>query len=284
MQPELNTINKILMSFYRISGVLAALSMYLFLACILLIPGISNAKGKILSLDLCSDWMLAKYASRSQVLALSPLIHQYHPDWIDKDWPVHDGSIEQILQLKPDLVITGEYNALILRTRLQELGIKVEALTLPKNLSQVNRYEEHFLALLGQPARNADQSWPQFVNTNDKHRPRLLLLGANGIGTGRETFEGDILQFSGWENYLQQNGYISLDLEKLVSDPPDAVLWVVPTSEALSNLFADHPALQKAIPKDHWLSTAPWKWQCPGPWTRDLVNELNALLPKAGKQ
>lgn len=33
-------------------------------------------------------------------------------------------------------------------------------------------------------------------------RKRLLLLGANGIGTGRGTFESGVMEHAGWTNYF----------------------------------------------------------------------------------
>jgi len=223
--------------------------------------------------------MLAKYASRSQILAMSPLIRQYPVDWVGQDWPTHNGNLEQILDLKPDLVITGEYNALMLRRRLQELGIRVEILALPKNLSQVKEYERRFLSLMGLAADKASKTIPQSnPDTHTTPSARLLLLGANGIGTGQQTFENDILQHAGWNNYLQDNGYINLDLEQIINDPPDAILWSAPSSVALSNLFAKHPVLKQAIPSRQWLSTEYWNWQCPGPWSWELVKQLQAWL------
>jgi len=236
---------------------------------------------RILSLDLCTDWMLVKFAKRSQVLALSPLVHQYPVDWMNSSWPTHDGSLEQILELKPDLVITGEYNALQLRQRLQELGVNVAILELPRNLDQVTQYEKHFLSLIGDSSKQIQEPVIPKTKANSYNmRPRLLLLGANGIGTGQQTFENDVIQHAGWANYLKAKGNVSLDLEKIVTDPPDAILWSGSPSRALSNLFAQHPLLKQTIPKDHWLTTEHWKWRCPGPWTWDLVKQLHDLLPQ----
>ncbi len=229
---------------------------------------------KVLSLDLCTDWILAKHASPSQVLALSPLMKQYPVDWVGQDWPTHNGSLEQILELKPDLVITGEYNALMLRRRLQELGVRVEILPLPKNLSQVSEYEQRLLSLIGKSKDKASK--PPRLKPSSHPKQKLLLLGANGIGTGRNTFENDLLQYAGWDNYLMDKGYINLDLEQIATNPPDAILWAAPSSAALSNLFAKHPVLKQAIPAKQWLKTDAWNWQCPGPWTWDLIGQLQA--------
>jgi len=249
-------------------------------AVLALLPsiGASSPATKILSLDLCSDWLLAKYADRSQVVALSPLLKQYPVEWIGDEWPIHNGSLEQILQLKPDLILSGEYNALILRQRLISLGFRVEVLTLPRTLPEVIEYEQRFLSLVGLPITQASQPPP---TTELSSQPaRLLLLGANGVGTGRQTFEHDVIQQAGWSNYLESDGYSSLDLEQLVTDPPDAVMWSAPKSPALANQFAKHPALHHAIPQEQWLSSSYWHWQCPGPWTWQLIEQLQEQRTK----
>jgi iron complex transport system substrate-binding protein len=234
------------------------------------------APQRIVSLDLCTDWMLARHVEPSQKVVLSPLHRQFPVAWMKEGWPVHDGTLEQVLQLKPDLVITGEYNALQLRRRLQALGVRVEVLPLPASLAEVRAYEERLLRLLGLPGKRAAVALP--VVAGGASRPRLLLLGANGIGTGRGTFEDGILEYAGWSNYLPETGYPRLDLERIVLDPPDAILWAAPGSQALANRFAEHPVLKRAVAPARWLSTDYWRWQCPGPWSWALVGELRQWL------
>jgi len=237
-------------------------------------PLFANSYKRIVSLDICSDWMLASYAERSQVAALSPLLVNYQVDWVQGTWPTHDGSIEKILELAPDLVITGEYNAVVLRGRLRELGINVEVLALPASLSALRDYMQHFLSLVGkhdEVPSLADLILP------DNNAPRLLLLGANGIGTGTETLEHEVLQRAGWRNYITSTGYGSLDLEQLIADPPDAVLWSAPVSPALANMFIEHPALQKVMRTKASQNLAFGNWQCAGPWTWQQIQKLTLL-------
>jgi len=245
---------------------------------------------RVISLDLCTDEMLAYYGARvpalkSKIAALSPLSRQTRAgqgSGVDfTGWPAHDGSLEQVLQYRPNLVLSGPYNALLLRQRLAQLGaqsgtqsgVRVEVLPLPQRLDDIVPYEQRLLALLGLPAALADVPVPSAVSMTS-HAPRLLLLGANGIGTGTGTLEGDILARAGWRNYVQAPGYVSLDLERIATDPPDAVLWVAPVSPALANRFAEHPVMKHAVPASHWLVSQAWRWQCPGPWSWDLVREL----------
>ena len=64
----------------------------------------------------------------------------------------------------------------------------------------------------------------------------------------------------------------------MAADPPDAVLWAAPEHRALANQFAEHAALRRAVPAERWLATDYWRWQCPGPWTWELIGQLHQWL------
>lgn len=233
-----------------------------------------NSYQRIVSLDLCMDWLLVYHADLAQVTALSPL-HLRYPLPINTDhWPVHDGSLEHIFRLDPDLVLVGEFNALMLRSQLQRLHIPVQIIPLPRSLLEVTQYENTLMNLLHIPFSETPE---RMMSEPDPAAPRLLLLGANGVGTGLETFEDQLITQAGWRNYLTDQGYLSLDLEQLVTDPPDAILWAAPESAALANQFAQHPVLSKKVPENAWLTTDYWRWQCPGPWTWELIDQLAEL-------
>ncbi len=226
----------------------------------------------IVSLDLCTDWMLLKYADPAQVRAYSPLLYKYHADWVPLDLPVHDGSLEHILQLEPELLISGEYNAIILRKRLQQLGRNVEVLSLPTTLDGIREYQAEFLRLIDASETSEAFGWDRAYPP--RHQS-LLLLGANGIGTGTNTLEDDLLRKAGWVNYIDANGYVSLQMERIVADPPDAIYSSAPLSNALANLFVRHPAIQALMPANESPRGENWRWQCPGPWSLDLIQELS---------
>lgn len=243
---------------------------FFIIACLFSLAA-TAAPQRIVSLDLCSDWMLLKYASRAQVLAYSSLLYQYPTDWVEQGLAVHNASLEQIVELKPDLVITGEYNATLLRQRLKQLGVKVEVLPLPQDLNAIRQYAEQFMSIIENDA--AVIKFPA-VSFAEKKNKSLLLLGANGIATGMGTLEHDILTAAGWDNYIQNPGYINLDLEQLVAHPPDAIYYSAPLTNSLSNLFAQHKAIKKRVADYKFVRDENWRWQCPGPWTFDLIQEL----------
>ncbi|MDR3324257.1 MAG: hypothetical protein LBS89_08665, partial [Zoogloeaceae bacterium] len=113
---------------------------------------------KIVSLDLCTDWMLARYAPPERIAAFSPMHRAYFAPWMPealRHAPTHTGEAENILRLQPDLVIVGQYNVPLLRAQLQRLGLRVEILPLSTLPDAVPEYERRFLALLGLPPERA---------------------------------------------------------------------------------------------------------------------------------
>ncbi len=242
------------------------------------LPGNSQAGAPqhVASLDLCMDWALTQYANPSQVLALSPMHQRYALPSSKGQWPAHDSSLEQLVQLQPDLVLAGQYTAVILRGRLQALGVRVEVLPLPVTLAEVEPYERRILQLLGLDPAQA-QPTPELIAPHANAK-RLLLLGPNGMGTGRNTFEQQIIEQAGWRNYLTDSGYVQLDLELISRDPPDAIIYAAPDHQALANRFAEHPVLRKTVPPENWLRTDYWRWQCPGPLTWELIGQLHQWL------
>lgn len=234
--------------------------------------GAAPAQG-IVSLDLCTDWMLLAFAEPSQVRAYSPLLYRYRADWVPPGLPVHDGSLEHILQLEPGLLISGEYNAMLLRKRLRQLGKRVEVLSLPTTLDGIRRYQADFLALIGVRGERGTVDWERQYPARHE---TLLLLGANGIGTGTGTLEDELLHRAGWQNYIDATGYVSLQMERIVADPPDAIYSSAPLSNSLANLFLRHPAIRSLVTTQVAPDSKHWRWQCPGPWSLELIRELAA--------
>jgi iron complex transport system substrate-binding protein len=226
----------------------------------------------IVSLDLCTDWMLLTFADPSQVRAYSPLLYKYKAEWVPAGLPVHDGSLEQILQLEPGLLISGEYNAILLRKRLQQLDQPVKVLPLPTTLDGIRDYQAAFIALIDAGGESVAADWERIYPARQQ---TLLLLGANGIGTGTDTLEDDLLRRAGWNNYIESPGYVSLRMERIVANPPDAIYSSAPLSNSLANLFIRHPAILSLTPTGEARRGENWRWQCPGPWSLELIEELS---------
>lgn len=229
-----------------------------------------GAPARIVSLDVCMDWLLLHHLKAERITALSPVYARYPMPGADEVPPLHDGALESIVMLTPDLILVGQYNATMLRKRLIQLGVPVTVLPLPMALGDVVSYEQAFLRAVGLPESLA-RPMPKPQPPTGK---RLLLLEANGIGMGRHTFENELIEYAGWTNYLTDSGLVRLDLEQIAQNPPDAILWAGPGHAAVANRFAEHPVLRKLVPPERWLDTEFWRWMCPGPWTWDLIEQL----------
>ena len=108
----------------------------------ILLPASASAdeQNGIVSLDLCTDWMLQHYAKTGQVKAYSPYLKS-HPGPVEtQNARSHDGSLEQIISLRPALVISGVYNAPLIRQRLRQLDYDVRILPHPESLDDVADY------------------------------------------------------------------------------------------------------------------------------------------------
>lgn len=238
----------------------------------------------LVSLDLCSDWLLMQLASPEQVRALSPMSVRYPAPWAHEPWPTHDGSLEHIVALKPDQIVVGEFNAPMLRHRLSALGFQIHVVQQVVDLDTLNRELLRFQDMLrshpaikpssGVRATAVTASAGVSQQGSAERRGRLLLLGPNGYGTGQGTLESSLIAAAGWRNYLRSSGHRALDLEAIIQDPPDAIAWATPESAALAHRFAEHAVLRRALPPDRWIKTDYWRWQCPGPWSLSLIPQL----------
>ncbi len=245
----------------------------LLLGVLLSAPERAGASSRIISLDLCSDWMLIRYPPAGAEVLYSPLLYRYRVDWVPEGLPTHDGRLESLLPLLPARILSGEFNALSLRQRLEQLGHAVTVLPLPRSLEGIGDYLRRYEAAVGLPA--GQLSVAAHPPEPDSGR-RLLLLGANGIGTGAGTLEDELLRRAGWRNWLQAPGFQPLDLERLLSDPPDAILAFRSPAPALAGLFAAMPPIRQRMDAQPPFPGGEddWRWHCPGPWTGALVDDL----------
>lgn len=234
-----------------------------------------------LSLDQCSDWLLVySWMHSGQAdqhsldrIALSPLYRRFPLPLAPQgfDYSSHTGEVESIFALQPRQIIGGEFNALTLRQRLQQLGFSVSTLSLPQSFEDLH----HNLQLLSDLGLSGFDFQPEeslHVHDLDSRR-RLLMLGANGYATGQGTLEHRIIESAGWRNYQKSQGFTVVDLEQVVADPPQAILSAHQASPAMANLLFGHPAL-RAVPRVTMQND--WRWQCAGPWSPALIDELAA--------
>ncbi|OYX66412.1 MAG: hypothetical protein B7Y88_04880 [Sphingomonadales bacterium 32-64-17] len=214
-------------------------------------PTDSRADGRptIVSLNPCSDAILAELAPPEQLLAIS----HFSKDPAATSMPAEQvaryrstsSRAEEIIALAPDVVVTDRFLPAPTRRALEKSGIVLFDLdivnTVDDSLAQVDA-----LAALAERrdegkalARRMAEAWNQ--NTPGRNAPvAVLLWQEDGIVLGPDSLAAALLEHSGFtlQSAAQELGYGQyLPLEQVLADPPQLLL----TSGATRALH--HPAL-----------------------------------------
>ena len=191
---------------------------------------------RIVSMNLCLDSVLLELVPHEHILALS----QYARDpWrstiasVAQTLPYTNETAEEVVALKPDLVIASRHSAIATRNALKRVGVRFELFEVPQSieesLAQIRqvaallRREEQGEVLIARIQRAIDAARPA---------PGTRILTAaiyqpGGKSTGPDTVTGELMHIAGLENIAARYGvtqYRPLTLEALVSEPPDVLL------------------------------------------------------------
>jgi iron complex transport system substrate-binding protein len=114
---------------------------------------------RVVSLNPCIDSVLVQVADRGQVAAISHWSQD--PDGtslplaLARSFPAQGGTAEEVIALKPDLVLLTPYTPLATRDALARLGVRTLSIgvpaTIPESIAQVRVIAD----AVGQPARGA---------------------------------------------------------------------------------------------------------------------------------
>src|SRR5690606_34737686 len=189
----------------------------------------------IVSLNPCTDAVLAEVAEPEQLLALSHYSHDPRATSMPlaeaRQFRVTGGTVEEVLALDPDIVVAGAFLPPAAMQAFERLGIRVEtfeiAASFAENAAQIRRLarladrEERGEALVGRVGA-------ALAATRHEGPPvAALLWQQGGIVPGERTLAARILAHTGFASHsaargLGQGAY--LPLEQVLVDPPEVVL------------------------------------------------------------
>lgn len=251
---------------------------------------------RIVSLNPCSDAILAQVADPAQILALS--FYSSDPAQTSMDvaqarrFPATDGAVESVAAMRPDLVVASTYTQPATLSALRALGLRVETVGSADSLAAARAQVRDLAAWAGQPQRGA-----ALVASIDRavaaaapppgHRPiPAVLWEPGGLVPGQDTLVADLLARAGFANFSAQRGMGQaerLSLERMLADPPRVILAITSTH----TLFAEgagpeedrllfHPALA-ALRHTTRVPIAPNLIYCGGPTIPRLLDRLAAV-------
>lgn len=248
-----------------------------------------DIKPRVASINLCADQLVVLLAEQDQILSLSNLSHQQAGSYFfekARKYPINEGHSEQILTLAPDLVIVGQYSSVHTVNLLREVGLRIETLPIANDLDGLYQNILSVADWLGQGERGR-----QIVDSlklrlsrllaPDQSRPMAAAFDPNGYTSGRSSLRGQMLDLAGWDNAASVAGidrYGKLSLEAMIHLAPDALIEspYSPGTYSRAQVMSRHPALLGAGLEPHIISIPSRMTVCAGPWTMDVIEQLQA--------
>lgn len=213
------------------------------------------------SLNPCTDAILAEIASRDQLLAISHYSHDPAASSMDLDiarqFRSTGGTVEEVLALNPDIVIAGGFLPPATRAAFERLGIQVETFGIASDVetskTQVTRMAElagnstagNRLNQAINAALNAAQHKVQHNGSNAGAKMPALIWQSGGIVPGEGTLIADLLDRAGFAHFAASRGLGQADrlpLEQVLADPPRVILAAGNVDNGEDRMLA-HPAL-----------------------------------------
>ena len=203
-------------------------------------PSRMPAGGGIVSTNPCADVMLAELAPE-RLVAISryskdPTASSLPAD-VAQRFPSTAGTAEEIIALRPALVVTSSFTPIATRDAYARAGLNTLLLDVPETIAASQAQVTALAAAVGQPARgramNAriDRALAQAIPLSAA-RPTALLFIYGALATGPGNLLDDLLQHAGFRNAatgfgLSHTGRVSL--ETVAARPPAIILTPGPS-------------------------------------------------------
>ena len=227
-----------------------------------------------MSLNLCADELILSLAPRTSIQSVSWLVADPQMSFFAaqaRGLHLNRGGGEEVISLRPDLVVAGAYTTRATRAILEDHGIPVIILGLPESLAEVFAQIRTVADRLGRQSegeRLIDELRREIDAHRSPVRKRGLVYHPNGFTNGIGTLVDEMLVITGFENVAASSGvhgFSQFALERVVMNPPD-VLVVNQVTEDLPSMadqILEHRALRRSglqvveVPSKAWTCGSP---------------------------
>jgi iron complex transport system substrate-binding protein len=228
----------------------------------LVAPTLATALPRIASMNVCTDQLLMPLADPEQILGLSRFSRDGWQSFAAdaaRRYPILSGGAEDILVLRPDIVVASLFDKRSTRELLKQKGIHLAEFSVPRNLDEVKAQ----IREMGEITGHADRATAEIARLDaaiarahktvaDKHYS-VLPLSRRGWVSGSDSLVSSLLKETGLFNAagnlgVGMGGYASL--EAIVSLKPDFILVSEAGDRAEDDgrAFLLHPALERFYP------------------------------------
>lgn len=187
----------------------------------------------IVSLNPCTDAILAEVAEPAQILAVSHYSHDPRSTSMDlataRRFRATGGTAEEVAALAPDLVIGSSFMDPATRAALSDLGLRVETFASPATVAESVAQVRALAALARHRDRGAAlvRRIEAAVAVSSGPPVEAALWQGGGIVPGKGTLVSDLMARAGFSSYAEARGMGQgdyLPLERIAADPPELLL------------------------------------------------------------
>lgn len=238
---------------------------------------------RIVSINPCVDVVLRRVADPASIVAISRYSQDPRATSVPLDWAnrfaVTAGTAEEVVALRPDLVLAGGHVDPATLIALRRMHIRVATFAVPNSVEESVAQVRELARDIGQPARGetlARQIEAAAAPLTGPPIPALIWQG-EGLVPGKGTLADALLERAGFQNQSARYGLKQWDvlpLEYLVARPPRVLFS---SGDGARDRLSRHPAVRRLAAH---IEVVPYPMRlltCGGPSIIDAMARLKAV-------
>ena len=251
---------------------------------------------RLVSMNVCADQLLLTLADPEQILGLSRFARdgwQSQAGDISR-YPVLSGGAEDVLLIRPDIVVASAFDKRSTRELLKAKGLRLVELAVPKTLDEARQQIREAGDITGHPDRAAveiarlDAALARARRAVSERHYRVLPLSRRGWVAGSDSFVGSLLGETGLRSAAGDLGFAFggfASLEAIVNLRPDFIVvsQAGDTAKDDGQAFLLHPALERFYPPEKRIVIPERMTECGGVLLADALDALTAEVKRVGK-
>ena len=243
---------------------------------------------RVISMNLCADELVLRLADRDQVLAVTYLARDPRGSTVSVEAagvPVTRGLTEEVVALRPDLVVAGAFTTRTTVGMLKRVGAPVLELGVPSDLDGVRAQIRQVARALGHPERGeamvADLD-ARLASVTPAARPlRALVLRPNAFTVAPGGLGDALIRAAGLVNVAAEIGrdrFGQVPLEAAALADADLIVTDegAPGLPSLADTLLHHPVFRALADQGRTVAIPNRFWTCPGPQVAEVVARLAA--------
>ena len=191
---------------------------------------------RILSMNLCTDMLLLQMVPKARIAAVTYLAHDGAEALFpgaDAGIAINHGAAEDIINLKPDMILAGAFSTPLTRRLAKAIGAPIVEVPDATSFEAIRRNLRQVGAAVGEPARaellirRMDADLAALAALPARRPIRVIAWSGGDSVPGRETLSGRIIEAAGAVNIAAHAGqtYATIDVEDLLAARPEALLY-----------------------------------------------------------